>query len=119
MVGTHKQTNKCKANTHASAPPLEEVRTCLPVSNHFVIDMPRGGVGNKCPVPGCPLETNYSAPSRMRIHFNFVQMEHTTCIPQQGEVSRCQLCGLTGLSADRESHRKMKDCLGARGRYRR
>ena len=49
-LAAHQQTKRCKANATATTLPPEEVMTCLPVSNHFVIDMPRGGDGVKCPV---------------------------------------------------------------------
>ena len=89
------------------------------MSQHFVVDMPRGGDGIKCPVPGCPLKAQYNQPSRMRHHFTFAHMEHTIFIPQQGEVPRCQVCGHTGRTADQASHRASATCRDARERYRR
>ena len=77
----------------------------------FCVEVSRG-VHNKCPVPGCT--GGSSDKFGMYRHFGLRHPEATINIPEDGEVERCDLCGMFALNMFR--HQTTSTCKKGRGR---
>ena len=118
----HLKTQKCLKARLTYTPPttarrrIASERLCTPVRSPrtFSVNIPSGfGDEIKCPEVGCKYlieEFQNNKRGRLRQHFQKRHVEDTIIIRQEGQLPRCNRCGLFSRVANTQAHIDSKAC---------
>ena len=118
----HQMTKKCQTArlTYSPRTPARDrlavERYCTPVlaPRTYLISIPRGFPGEViCPVDGCDFQIEHYQKSkcgRLRQHFQRRHVEHTIMIGEEGQLPRCNSCGVFSRIANTQPHLASKAC---------
>ena len=118
----HLQTKKCQKARLTYSPPtpakdrMEVERYCTPVlaPRTYRISIPsRHNDVVECPVASCEYKIEAfqnSKRGRLRQHFQKRHVEHTITIGEEGQLPRCNGCGLFSMKANTRPHIDSKAC---------